>query len=215
MGGAQWVVEKIMREDRPGTERVAAFSDGVIAIIITIMVLELKLPEHMADHSIWGGILQPVATRLSAYVLSFFVVAVMWGNHHAILRTAPYVSPGLLWANAHLLFWMSLIPFTTHLLGEGPRYPGHVAVYGFVLFASAVGFALLRLVIVRQVEGAEHAPQSHHRGVLRRSWLGIALYVASMPLAYWSVWASLAIFCIVPVVFYLPGLFRRGGASPS
>ena len=197
-------------QSQPGTERVAAFSDGVIAIIITIMVLELKLPEHMSDHSIWGGILQPIASKLSAYVLSFFVVAIMWGSHHSILRTAHRASGGLLWANAHLLFWMSLIPFTTHLLGDGLRHPSHVAVYGFVLFASSVGFALLRLVIARQIESAEGNLRSHHRSVLRRSWLGIALYAASMPLAYWSVWASLAIICIVPAMFYFPSL-RRGG----
>ena len=204
----------MIEQGQPGTERVAAFSDGVIAIVITIMVLELKLPEHMTDHSIWGGILQPVASKLSAYVLSFFVVAVMWGSHHTILRTAHHASPGLLWANAHLLFWMSLIPFTTHLLGEGLRYPSHVAVYGFVLLASSLGFALLRLVIARQAESRDKL-RSHHRGVLRRSWLGIALYAVSMPLAYWSVWASLAIFCIVPAMFYLPALIRREDGSAS
>lgn len=199
----------MQKDAHVGTERVAAFSDGVIAIIITIMVLELKLPEHLTDHSIWSGILQPLSLKLVAYTLSFLVVAIMWANHHELLRNAGHASRSLIWANSHLLFWMSLIPVATHLLGDGLRYPGPVAIYGFVLLASSLGFALLRWVIARQAEGSDTALQSHHREVLARTWIGVALYAAAVPLAYVSVWIALAIFLLVPAMFFLPALVRR------
>jgi uncharacterized membrane protein len=198
--------------DRSGTERVAAFSDGVIAIVITIMVLELKLPEHLTDHSIWSGILQPMSSKLVAYVMSFIVVAVMWGNHHDLLRTSKSATGGLIWANNHLLFWMSLIPFTTHLLGAGIYYPSHVAVYGVVLFATSLGFTLLRWVVGQQAGAstgsAASALTGELRTVMQRSLAGTMLYAAAIPLAYGSVWIAFAIFFFVPAMFYLPGLVR-------
>src|SRR5205085_7972813 len=130
--------------EQPGTGRIEAFSDGVFAIIITIMVLELKLPDHAADHGLWLGLLKPLAPKLISYALSFLVVAIMWVNHHALMDVAPHATRQLMWWNNHLLFWMSLIPLATAFVGENPFLPIAVALYGFVLFAAAASFTLLR-----------------------------------------------------------------------
>jgi len=194
--------------------RLASFSDGVIAIIITIMVLEIRVPAQMIDHSIWHGILEPIAPKLIAYVLSFIVVAIMWANHYELLRTARYASASLIWANAHLLFWMSLIPVTTHLLGQGLQLPNHVAIHGFVLFASASGFVLLRQLISLQRERTDDFTRRHCK-VLWSSSIGTALYAAAIPLAYISVRISLAIYLIVPAMFFLPPRMQRHAVSAS
>ena len=127
-----------------GPGRLEAFSDGVIAIIVTIMVLELKLPEHVAEKGLLNGLLVPMSPKLVSYAMSFLVVAIMWVNHHALMATVRHATRAILWQNNHLLFWMSLIPFATNILGENPRLADAYAVYGFVLSASAAAFASLR-----------------------------------------------------------------------
>jgi len=130
--------------------RLEAFSDGVLAIIITIMVLELKAP-HGTDLAA----LRPLLPVFLSYVLSFVYLGIYWNNHHHMLHAAKRVTGGTLWANLHLLFWLSLIPFVTAWMGENRFAPAPVAVYGVVLLMSAIAYAILqRTIIARQGEGS-------------------------------------------------------------
>ena len=186
-----------------GPARLEAFSDGVIAIIVTIMVLELKLPEHVSEKGLLDGLLLPMAPKLVTYAMSFLVVAIMWVNHHALMATVHNATRTILWLNNHLLFWMSLIPFSTGFLGENPRLPDAFAVYGFVLAAACGSFTLLRWHAFNQ--GRDDAGLARvHRVVLRKSILATSLYAVSVPLAYVSIHAAAAIFVAVPAMFFLP-----------
>jgi uncharacterized membrane protein len=189
--------------NQPGTGRIEAFSDGVIAIIITIMVLNLKLPDGAAERGLWDGILVPLAPVLISYLMSFIVVGVMWVNHHQLMPTAPIATRPLMWWNNNLLFWMSLIPFVTSFLGQHPFLPLAVALYGFILAACSLGFLLLRLH-VQSVTKTRATVEAHHIRVLRKTIIGVALYGLSVPLAFLSVYISMAIFVIVPAMFFLP-----------
>lgn len=186
-----------------GPGRLEAFSDGVIAIIVTIMVLELKLPEHVAEKGLVHGLLLPMSPKIVSYAMSFLVVAIMWVNHHALMATVRHATRAILWQNNHLLFWMSLIPFATGFLGENPRLPDAYAVYGFVLAASAAAFTLLRWHASAQGRDSPELSKVH-RAVLSKSILGTALYAAAVPLAYVSIFAPIAIFIAIPVMFFLP-----------
>src|SRR5512147_2933809 len=130
--------------------RLEAFSDGVLAIIITIMVLELKVPRGTEL-----AVLRPLLPIFGSYVLSFLYVGIYWNNHHHLLHSVRQVSGGILWANLHLLFWLSLFPFTTGWMGENHLAATPTAVYGFVLFMAAMAYYLLQLAIIaRQGPGS-------------------------------------------------------------
>jgi uncharacterized membrane protein len=160
-----------------GTTRLEAFSDGVIAIIITIMVLELKVPHDTAEAA-----LLRLAPVFLSYVLSFIVVAIFWVNHHHLLHITKHVNGKVLWLNVHLLFWLSLIPFTTGYMGENHLAPLAVALYGVNMTACAIAFDLLRRGISTQ---HAHTPAlvDMHARASRKNLLGMALYVATVPLA--------------------------------
>src|SRR5881394_2174709 len=125
--------------------RVEAFSDGVLAIIITIMVLELKVP-----HEVEMSALKPMVPVLLSYVLSFIYVGIYWNNHHHLFHSTRHVSGRILWANLHLLFWLSLFPFTTAWMGENHLAPTPTAIYGFVLLMAAIAYYVLQRAIIRQ-----------------------------------------------------------------
>src|SRR6266487_2989783 len=125
------------------TSRLEAFSDGVLAIIITIMVLELKVP-----HAVELAALKPMLPVLLSYVLSFIYLGIYWNNHHHLFQAAKEVSGGILWANLHLLFWLSLFPFTTGWMGENHLAPTPTAVYGFVLLMAAIAYYILQRTII-------------------------------------------------------------------
>ncbi|HWI79634.1 MAG TPA: TMEM175 family protein [Ramlibacter sp.] len=182
-----------------GKNRLEGFSDGVIAIIITIMVLELKVPHDASPAS-----LLPLLPVFLSYVLSFVVVAIIWVNHHHLLHTLGQVTGRILWLNNHLLFWLSLVPFITGYMGENHLAPLAVALYGLVLFCSGVAFDLLRREIARH-QTADAALTSLHRRSNRTNAITASLYLASVPLAWVSVWLSVAIFLLVPIVYFMPG----------
>lgn len=179
-------------------QRVEAFSDGVIAIIITIMVLELRAP---AEASL--AALRKLLPVLGAYALSFVLVAIMWSNHHILLRLSSRPRPRVVWANHILLFWMSLVPFATAFLGGHPRHPLAVASYGAVLTMCSCGFVWLRWEVSR-----EHRHDPHkgplHRGQHRKNLLAVLLYASSVPLASSSVAASYCIFLLIPAMYLVP-----------
>jgi uncharacterized membrane protein len=181
-----------------------AFSDGVIAIIVTIMVLELRPP---AEPTLRAAL--KVAPSLLSYALSFLVVAIMWVNHHHMVHVVRHVSARLLWSNLYLLFWMSLVPLVTEYLGNNPRVPLAVALYGLDLVMCASGFYLLRSELVRQ-HRHDTALAEHHAAVQRKNVISAALYLLSIPLAYVSIYLSFFIFMLIPALYFLPEKIQAG-----
>jgi uncharacterized membrane protein len=181
-----------------GTSRIEAFSDGVIAVIITITVLDLKMP---ADASLQS--LLKTGPLFCAYVLSFIVVAIMWVNHHHMMHLATHPTAKVMWANNLLLFWMSLIPFTTSYMGRNSSSPLAVAAYGGVLTLCALSFTILR-AIVNQFHVHDPTKNPHNRRILRKSIVTTFLYASSIPLAYTSIRTSFGIFAFIPVAYFLP-----------
>jgi uncharacterized membrane protein len=180
------------------TGRLEAFSDGVIAIIVTIMVLELRAPAQPTLAALWE-----VAPVFLSYGLSFLVVAIMWVNHHHLIHAMHGVTVRLLWTNVYLLFWMSLVPFVTDYLGKNHREPMAVALYGLDLVLCSSAFYLLRIILVRQ-DRQDQALADYHGSIQRKNTLAAALYLASAPLAYFSIYASYFIFVLVPAMYFLP-----------
>ncbi|HEY3666981.1 MAG TPA: TMEM175 family protein [Polyangiaceae bacterium] len=179
------------------TGRLEAFSDGVIAILITIMVLELKVP-HGADLAALSEVL-PV---LCGYVLSFIFIGIYWNNHHHMLHTLERVSGGILWANLHLLFWLSLVPFATAWVGESHSAALPTASYGVVLFAAGVAYLILQTAIVhKQGEG------SKLRRLVGRDLKGkvsAVLYLLAIGLAFVNVRVAQAIYAGVAALWLIP-----------
>src|SRR5580693_3176134 len=180
------------------TNRLEAFSDGVIAIIITIMVLELRAPPQPTLEA-----LLKVAPVFLSYGLSFLVVAIMWVNHHHLIHAVHTVTARLLWSNLYLLFWMSLVPFVTDFMGKNYREPMAVALYGLDLFFCASGYYLLRRELIRQ-SGNDLEMVEHHQRIQRKNAFSGGLYLLSVPLAYVSVYASFFIFALIPAMYFLP-----------
>jgi uncharacterized membrane protein len=180
------------------TSRLEAFSDGVIAVIITIMVLELKVP-HVGNPE---ALLSELPSLL-VYGLSFLIVAIMWVNHHHLIQKAHRADAALLWSNNNLLFWMSLIPFVTAYLGENCHAPLAVAVYGSVLTVACIAFLLLQTTLAKQ-DREDAARQAEFQRLNRKAFASIACYAASIGLAWVSVYASFAIFVIIPLAYFWP-----------
>lgn len=180
------------------TNRLEAFSDGVIAIIVTIMVLELRAPSQPT----WPALLK-VAPVFLSYGLSFLVAAIMWVNHHHLIHAVREVTARLLWSNLNLLFWMSLIPFVTDFLGKNYRQPMAVVLYGLDLALCGSSFYLLRMELVRQDQANPNLAE-YHATMQRKNAFSAALYFLSVPLAYVSVYASFFIFVLIPALYFLP-----------
>lgn len=180
------------------TGRLEAFSDGVIAVIITIMVLELKVP-HVGT----ADALLAVAPQFLVYGLSFAVVAIMWVNHHHFIEKARRADAALLWANNNLLFWMSVIPFVTAYLGENCHAQLAVAVYGAVMAMTSCAFLVLQKTLARH-DPHDAKRQAEFRQVDRKAILSMVCYTASVGLAFVSVYVSFAIFVIFPMLYFWP-----------
>jgi uncharacterized membrane protein len=178
-------------------DRLLAFSDGVIAIIITIMVLELKAP-HGAE---WSDLAQLVPGFLS-YVLSFTYVAIYWNNHHHLLQTLTRVDGVILWANTHLLFWLSLIPFATAWSGENHFASRPTALYGVALLMPAIAYQLLQRTIIR-LEGTD-STLARALGRDLKGKLSPLFYAAAVALAFVNHWVSIAIYLAVAIMWFIP-----------
>jgi uncharacterized membrane protein len=180
-----------------GKERLTALSDGIVAVIITIMVLEMKPPAGSVAHDLLH--LWPV---FLSYVLSFIYVAIYWNNHHYFFTLVEEVNGAILWSNMHLLFWISLIPFTTAWLGEHPSDPLPVAVYGLVLLASAVAWYMLQVTIIRS-----QGSSSPLKAALGKDWKGkIAplLYLVSVGLAFVCTACAEVMYAAVALMWLVP-----------
>ena len=177
--------------------RLEAFSDGVIAILITIMVLELRPP-----HGVELADLGPLVPKLLSYVLSFAFLAIYWNNHHHLFHAVQRVDGRVLWANVHLLFWLSLVPFVTAWMGEHGAAPMTVAAYGGVLLLSGVAYLLLTLALLRL-----HGKDSVLARALGADWKGkasVVAYAVAVPLAFADRWAAIGIYVAVALVWLVP-----------
>ena len=178
--------------------RLEAFSDGVIAIIITIMVLELKLPEHSAELSA----LRETLSHLVGYVLSFVFIGIYWNNHHNMLHAARHVDGRILWANLHLLFWLSLVPVVTAWMGHNDFAATPVALYGVVMLLAGCAYYLLARSLLTH-HGAE-SPFAKALGSDTKGKASLAIYAAAIPLAYVSRWIALALYVAVAAWWLVP-----------
>ena len=177
--------------------RLEAFSDGVLAIAITIMVLELKVPHHDGIIS-----LKPIIPVFLSYVLSFVYIGIYWNNHHHMFHAASHVNGTILWANIHLLFWLSLVPFVTGWMGENHFTTIPVALYGFVLFMAGMAYYLLAHCLA-----SLHGKESTLSVALGKDWKGILsviIYAVGIAICFFNSWISLALYTVVAAIWFIP-----------
>ncbi|QLE54446.1 TMEM175 family protein [Nostoc sp. TCL26-01] len=182
-----------------GKGRLEAFSDGVLAIIITIMVLELKVP-----HGDNLAVLRPLIPVFLSYVLSFVFLGIYWNNHHHLLQAIRHVNGRILWANLHLLFWLSLIPFVTGWMGENHFAALPVALYGVVLLFAAVAYFILSLTLI-----SHHGKDSTLATALGKDLkakASLVLYAVAIPLAFANAWLACVLYIIVAFIWLIPDL---------
>jgi len=180
-----------------GKSRFEAFSDGVIAIIITIMVLEMKVPHGESLQA-----LRPLIPVFLSYTLSFVYLGIYWNNHHHMLHTVHKVTGPMLWANLHLLFWLSLVPFATGWMGENHFSSMPSALYGVVLLMAAIAYYILQQLII-----ASQGPGSLLKKAVGGDWKGRAspfFYAIAIPMAFWSQWVSLGLYVAVALIWLVP-----------
>ncbi len=179
------------------TSRMEAFSDGVLAIIITIMVLELKAPEEAELHA-----LLPVLPTFVSYIVSFIYIGIYWNNHHHLLQVTQKVNGKILWANLHLLFWLSLVPFVTSWVGENHLSSAPVALYGFVLVMAAIAYFILQGAILKY-----HRDDFALKKAIGRDLKGkvsVVIYITGLVLAFYLVWIAIACYIAVAVIWMIP-----------
>jgi len=177
--------------------RLEAFSDGVIAIIITIMVLELRVPHDASWHA-----LRPIGPIFLGYLLSFVFLGIYWSNHHHLLQVVQHVNGRVLWANLHLLFWLSLIPFATQWMGENQFAAGPAALYGVVLLCAAIAYFILARSLL-----SIHSPDSVLAMALGADFKGkisMVIYLVAIPLAFVRSWLACSLYVLVAVMWLVP-----------
>jgi uncharacterized membrane protein len=177
--------------------RLEAFSDGVLAIIITIMVLELKVP-HAVD---FAG-LKPLIPVFISYVLSFIYIGIYWNNHHHMISTVENVNGSILWANLHLLFWLSIIPFTTGWMGANYFSADSLALYGVVLLMCAIAYFILQSSII--THNGKNSVLAKAVGKDLKGKLSPLFYMAAIPVGYWSQWLAGAIYVLIALIWLIP-----------
>lgn len=177
--------------------RMEAFSDGVLAVIITIMVLEMKAP-----HDTTLVALKPLLPIFISYVLSFVFIGLYWNNHHHLLQAIQKVNGKILWANLHLLFWLSLIPFFTSWMGENNFSTWPVVLYGADLLGAAIAYHLLTHALISHHGRSSALAKAHGRGV--KEWLSVLLYIIAIPVAFFNSYISYVLYIIVAAMWLIP-----------
>jgi uncharacterized membrane protein len=180
-----------------GKGRLEAFSDGVLAIIITIMVLELKVPHEAELNS-----LQPLLPVFISYLLSFIYLGIYWNNHHHMLHAVQRVNGRVLWANMHLLFWLSLVPFATAWMGENHFSQWPVILYGFILLMAGVAYYILSQTLIR-MHGSNIALATAI-GSDRKGKLSVIIYVFAIIFSFVHTWISMALYAYVTIIWFIP-----------
>jgi uncharacterized membrane protein len=180
-----------------GSQRLEAFSDGVIAIIITIMVLEMKVPH--GDNLVS---LKPLVPVFISYVLSFINVGIYWNNHHHMMHVVRHVNGRVLWANIHLLFWLSLVPFVTGWMGENHFAKWPVALYGIVLFMAGVAYFFLAHALI-----SSHGKKSTLAAAIGKDWKGkisVIIYAIGIGLSFFNEWIAFSLYALVAAIWFIP-----------
>lgn len=185
------------------TQRLEAFSDGVVAILITVMVFDLKLPEGTDLTGGWN-LLAPLLLKLGVYALSFLMLAIMWVNHHHLLHQIKAAKHGLLWYNLHLLFWMSLVPLAAHLVGNHPQAWPAVGAYGLIFAACVQSFTLMRRYASRHQLLHEQLDLQSMQRRLRKNRLTVGLYLLAAAGGAWSVYLSYTLYLLLPALYFIP-----------
>jgi TMEM175 potassium channel family protein len=201
------------RRERPrvsGTARMETFSDGVMAIVVTLLVFDLSVPElhDPSSRQLWRE-LGDLTPKFVSFAISFFTVAIFWVNHHHFMHRVTHTDWKLLWLNNLLLFWLTTVPFTTGFLGDYPRESVAVGVYAFSLGMAALSFTLMGRYVFFGAELVEPSvPVAARRRERRRSWIGTGMYLAAAGLAFVWVYAALAIIVVIPFAYVVPNLLR-------
>ena len=180
-----------------GKGRLEAFSDGVLAIIITIMVLELKVPHGASLQN-----LQPLVPVFLSYLLSFIYIGIYWNNHHHMLQSVHKVNGTALWANMHLLFWLSLVPFATAWMGENHFSQWPIIVYGFILLMAAIAYYVLSICLINL-----HGKESTFAKALGKDYKGIAslvLYILGISISFINHWFGFSMYVLVAIIWFIP-----------
>lgn len=196
-------------ELRPSNRRIEAFSDAVFAIVVTIMVLEIRIPDDLAFGSDRIALMK-FGALLATYALSFVVVAIFWGNHHYLIFTLPKADRATLWLNNNALLWITLIPIVARFLGAHPTSPRAASAYAFVVMACTLSFSLLRQHAARISDNEFH--RTLHRRVIRRIWPAVAIYALAIPLAFVDVRLAWLCLVVLPAMFFLPVVRAEEGA---
>jgi Predicted integral membrane protein len=199
----------------PDNRRIESFSDAVFAIVVTIMVLEIHIPDGLAFGSNSVALME-FGALLAAYALSFVVIAIFWSNHHYLIFTLPSPDRATIWLNNNALFWVTLIPIVARFFGLNPTSPRAAAAYAFVIMTCTLSFSLLRRHAARISHNEFH--RALHRRVFRRIWPAVGIYAAAIPLAFVDIRFAWACLLVLPAMFFLPvtrDTWKREESSPG
>jgi uncharacterized membrane protein len=200
------VRSRLPEELRPSNRRIENFSDAVFAIAVTIMVLEISIPDRLAFGDDPAE-LKHFAGLLLTYALSFVVVGILWASHHYLIFTLPKADRSTIWLNNHVLFWVTLIPIVARFFGMHPTSPRAAAAYAFVIMMNTVAFSILRAHAAKVSHNELH--RAIHRRVFRKAGIAIALYAAAIPLAFVNVKLAWVLLLALPALFFLPVIRRE------
>jgi uncharacterized membrane protein len=185
------------------TSRIEAFSDGIIAIIITVMVFDLKLQEIPTDKTVWSELIK-LTPKFISYATSFLMLSIMWVNHHQLFHQIKHTDRKLLWYSIHLLFWMSIIPFGTNFIGANPMLWQSSFFYGIIFFMSALSFTMLRNYVIKNNLLHDSINKKAHIKIRNKNRFAISIYLLGAFLSLVSVYLSFALFLVVPTMYFIP-----------
>lgn len=185
------------------TSRIEAFSDGVIAIIITVMVFDLKLQEIPTDKTVWSELIK-LTPKFISYAISFLMLSIMWVNHHQLFYQIKHNDRKLLWYSINLLFWMSAVPFGTNFIGANPLLWQTSFFYGIIFFMSALSFTLLRNYVIKNDLLHDNIRKEAHIKIRNKNRVALGIYLSAALLSIISVYISFVLFLIVPAMYFIP-----------
>ncbi|GAB4463810.1 MAG: TMEM175 family protein [Bacteroidales bacterium] len=185
------------------TSRIEAFSDGVIAIIITVMVFDLKLQEIPTDKTVWSELIK-LTPKFISYAISFLMLSIMWVNHHQLFHQIKHTDRRLLWYSIHLLFWMSIIPFGTNFIGANPLLWQASFSYGIIFFMNALSFTILRNYVIKSNLLHDSINKQAHIKIRNKNRVALSIYLLASAASLISVYISFVMFLIVPAMYFIP-----------